>query len=241
MRCQFLWMLKRRSRRKTEGISLEDAYAKLQASKQDHEKASENPEIAPAVPEKAVDLEQVDTDSQYVPATEVISDRVAPEKQVETARHDILLKAVTEVSQQSLDESEIPDRNLDKKAPEEDRGELAEVSDAANNRDVQIESGELAISDEHMAAESLDTGNLEAVPEEVFIPASQAQINVLKQESQIRMLQERMAQHKIPKMSPDQLSSLTQKDFAEIMKIQPRLVSDSVKPDLEDKNRGISR
>ena len=50
-----------------------------------------------------------------------------------------------------------------------------------------------------------------------------------------------MAQHKIPKMSPDQLSSLTQKDFAEIMKIQPRLVSDSVKPDLEDKNRGISR
>ena len=115
---------------------------------------------------------------------------------------------------------------------------------------------------------------MEAVPEEVFIPASQAQINVLKQlqeagklkripenlskttasrlikaavaddplhESQIRMLQERMAQHKIPKMSPDQLSSLTQKDFAEIMKIQPRLVSDSVKPDLEDKNRGISR
>ena len=193
---------------------------------------------------------------------------------METARHDILLKAVTEVSQQSLDESEIPDRNLDKKAPEEDRGELAEVSDAANNRDVQIESGELAISDEHMAAESLDTGNLEAVPEDVFIPASQAQINVLKQlqeagklkripenlskttasrlikaavaddplhESQIRMLQERMAQHKIPKMSPDQLSSLTQKDFAEIMKIQPRLVSDSVKPDLEEKNRGISR
>ena len=115
---------------------------------------------------------------------------------------------------------------------------------------------------------------MEAVPEEVFIPASQAQINVLKQlqedgkleripenlskttanqlikeavandplhESQIRMLQERMAQHKIPKMSPDQLSSLTQKDFTEIMKIQPRLVSDSVKPDLEDKNRGISR
>ena len=257
-----------------EGISLEDAYAKLQASKQDHEKASENPEIAPTVPEKAADLEQVDADSQYVPATEVIPDRVEPEKQVETARHDILLKAVTKVSQQSLDESEIPDRNLDKKAPEEDRGELAEVPDAANNRDVQIESGELAISDEHMAAESLDTGNLEAVPEDVFIPASQAQINVLKQlqeagklkripenlskttasrlikaavaddplhESQIRMLQERMAQHKIPKMSPDQLSSLTQKDFAEIMKIQPRLVSDSVKPDLEDKNRGISR
>ena len=145
-----------------------------------------------------------------------------------------MLKAVTKVSQQSLDESEIPDRNLDKKAPEEDRVELAEVSDAANNRDVQIESGELAISDEHMAAESLDIGNLEAVPEEVFIPASQAQINVLKQlqeagklkripenlskttasrlikaavaddplhESQIRMLQERMAQHKIPKMS----------------------------------------
>ena len=108
---------------------------------------------------------------------------------------------------------------------------------------------------------------MEAVPKEVFIPASQAQINVLKQlqeagkleripenlskttanrlikaaVSQIRMLQERMAQHKIPKMSPDQLSSLTQKDFAEIMKIQPRLVSDSVKPDLEDKNRGISR
>ena len=41
-----------------EGISLEDAYAKLQASKQDHEKASENPEIAPAVTEKAVDLER---------------------------------------------------------------------------------------------------------------------------------------------------------------------------------------
>ena len=57
------------------------------------------------------------------------------------------------------------------------------------------------------------------------------------------MLQERMAQHKIPKMSPDQLSSLTQKDFTEIMKIQPRLVSDSVNPDFEDKNkdRDISR
>ena len=110
----------------------------------------------------------------------------------------------------------------------------------------------------------------------MFIPASQAQINVLKQlqeagkleripenlsktaasrlikeavaddplhESQIRMLQERMEQHKIPKMSPDQLSSLTQKDFAEIMKIQPRLISDSVNPDFEDKNkdRDISR
>ena len=116
---------------------------------------------------------------------------------------------------------------------------------------------------------------MEAVPEDVFIPASQEQINVLKQlqeagkleripenlskttanqlikeavaddplhESQIRMLQERMAQHKIPKMSPDQLSSsLTQKDFTEIMKIQPRLVSDSVNPDFEDKNRSISR
>ena len=152
--------------------------------------------------------------------------------------------------------------------------ELAEVPDAANNSDVQIENGELAISDDRMAAESLDIGSWGAVPEEVFIPASQAQINVLKQlqeagkleripenlskttasrlikaavaddplhESQIRILQERMAQHKIPKMSPDQLSSLTQKDFTEIMKIQPRLVSDSVKPDLEDKNRGISR
>ena len=74
-----------------EGISLEDAYAKLQATKQDHEKSSENPEIAPVVPEKAADLEQLDADSQYVPATEVIPDRVEPEKQVETARHDILL------------------------------------------------------------------------------------------------------------------------------------------------------
>ena len=192
---------------------------------------------------------------------------------METARHDILLKAVTKVSQQSLDESEIPDRNLDKKAPEEDRAELAEVSDAANNRDVQIESGEPAISDEHMAAESLDTGNLEAVPKEVFIPASQAQINVLKQlqedgkleripenlskttanqlikeavandplhESQIRMLQERMEQHKIPKMSPDQLSSLTQKDFTEIMKIKARQPV-SISSDREEKSRGISR
>lgn len=62
-------------------------------------------------------------------------------------------------------------------------------------------------------------------------------------EVQISVLQKRMERREIPKMPPEQIAGLTQKDFAELMKVHPKSVSYSTSPELEDKNkdRGMSR
>ena len=229
-----------------EGISFEDAYAELQAKKQGKEKTPDVPESSPDVAGKNVEAEQVDI-----------------------AQHDVPLETVAEISAQQPVKSEISAESIEAKTPDNpvenledarakiDELEISGDSMAAETPEAETPAEELQPEIEFVPAshaqmsalrELLEAGKLEAIPKDLSKDMAwqlikDAVADDPLSEVQISVLQKRMERREIPKMPPEQIAGLTQKDFAELMKVQPKSVSYSTSPELEDKNkdRGMSR
>lgn len=88
-------------------------------------------------------------------------------------------------------------------------------------------------------AELREKGKIQEIPDNVSKEMASQMIkdavaNDPISPSQMTIIEKRIANHQIPPMTPEQKAKLTQKDFAEIMKVQPKAPTHSSPADSKE-------